>query len=815
MPYRPTTLEVQYSEPMQSRLKLRKATNMDDRSTDEDESGSETDNSVVANSVESARTPSPSILGGLEFLDRLIKRDTPADFEFKQQKKQCGQTPQNQDEEEKHPGKSPCNKSYSSCSKDAGLLQFPLFKPVQNYHHSPVFTPPRKSFLPPSDTDKDETILPPLALLSATSSLGLEITDGPGAYSQALFSSNQSSCPSLDLSFITGGNLSSTGAGEEARNQLSSLTDKIIHSITQASGDVDNQPCKLDEAKDIQSSVKSLTRPVGGTELSGGSEKSKSKQVSKEQSDEDVPENGGLAGYKSDGTFPLTAKETGTDCSGNSHARGNAAVDDGCKEKEEKLLSSEDGEISTKEKVSWTSEKEPTNAAMSNNNVDLRDDVTHVYDDKATHEGNGKGPTGNADAKDLLIEQASCEMQLLRSTQDESNKIDHILEEYKQVEAALKENDDSTVLSNLKEKLSTLKEKMKAEANSLKQKRDKILSLHHSHAATTTTTSQPKKEEELLGLSFKQKQILSLLTLHKELVGVLYSKMMETNLYTGEKVTGQDEGIGPNGDESTTTSDDVGKFSSIPTERMQTITQGTAESQFNKDGGNNLTQTQSDDEVTNSSEMDPTSTEMTPSQHKSTSGRTARIPHLTLKDLIDERVITPQKNCLSISGKAETSEAELLPDGSVMSENVWYKTEREWYAKYSNQPITAIKRPRLWNLITYKGELLSNLACQCQLLCIAKTINPIQSTTLVTKPPIPANSFKYQTKLPGERSVYKKQSSFYDSIDLSSIKSIYLIGNDELFPTEDLFQDGFWRNDGGSDSLVPPNWLNDLTRWEE
>lgn len=45
---------------------------MDDRSTDEDESGSETDDSVVANSVESARTPSPSILGGLELLDFLM-----------------------------------------------------------------------------------------------------------------------------------------------------------------------------------------------------------------------------------------------------------------------------------------------------------------------------------------------------------------------------------------------------------------------------------------------------------------------------------------------------------------------------------------------------------------------------------------------------------------------------------------------------------------------------------------------------------------------------------------------------------------------
>ncbi|PIK61313.1 hypothetical protein BSL78_01733 [Apostichopus japonicus] len=729
-----------------------------------------------------------------------------------------------QDEEEKHPGKSPCNKSYSSCSKDAGLLQFPLFKPVQNYHHSPVFTPPRKSFLPPSDTDKDETILPPLALLSATSSLGLEITDGPEAYSQALFSSNQSSCPSLDLSFITGGNLSSTGAGEEARNQLSSLTDKIIHSITQASGVVDNQPCKLDEAKDIQNSVKSLTRPVGGTKLSGGSEKSKLEQVRIEQSDEDVPENGGLAGYKSDGTIPLTAKETGTDCSGNSHARGNAVVDDECKENEEKLLSSGDNEMSTKEKVSRTSEKEPTNAAMFNNNVDLRADVTHVYKDKATSEGNGKGPTVNDDgnvAEDLLIEQTvssepvSCEMQLLPSAQDESNEVDHILEEYKQVEAALKENDhSSSSLTNLKEKLSTLKEKMKAEANSLKQKRDKILSLHHSHAAPTTS-SQLKNEEELLGLSLKQKQILSLLAFHKELAGVLYSKMMETNLYTEEKVTGQDEGTGPNGDESTTASE-AGKFSSIPTERIQTITQGTAESPLNVDEGNNLTQTQSDDEVTNSSEMDPSSTEMTHSQQKSTpSARTARIPHLTLKDLIDERVITPQKNCLSISGKEESSEAELLPDGSVMSGNVWYKTEREWYAKYSNQPITAIKRPRLWNLITYKGELLNNLACQCQLLCIAKTINPIQSTTVVINNTNPANSFKYQTKLPAERSVYRKQSSFYDSIDLSSIKSIYLIGNDELFPTEDLFQDGFWRNDGGSDSLVPPNWLNDLTRWEE
>lgn len=253
--------------------------------------------------------------------------------------------------------------------------------------------------------DKEANILPPLALLSATSSLGLEITDGPEAYSQALFSSNQSSCPSLDLSFITGGNLSSTGAGEEARNQLSSLTDKFIHSITQASGDVDNQPCKLDEAKDIQNLVKSLTRPVEGTKLSGGSEKSK--QVSKEQSDEDVPENGGLAGYKSDGTIPLTAKETGTDCSGNSHDR-NAAADDNCKERGEKLQSNDNGEISIKEKVSRTSEKEPTNAAVFNNNVDLRADVTHVYKDKATSEGNGKGPTviddGNV-AEDLLIEQ--------------------------------------------------------------------------------------------------------------------------------------------------------------------------------------------------------------------------------------------------------------------------------------------------------------------------------------------------------------------------------------------------------------------------
>lgn len=82
---------------------------------------------------------------------------------------------------------------------------------------------------------------------------------------------------------------------------------------------------------------------------------------------------------------------------------------------------------------------------------------------------------------------------------------------------------------------------------------------------------------------------------------------------------------------------------------------------------------------------------------------------------------------------------------------------------------------------------------------------------------LPANTAKthtYTTVGAGKEWVSKGQS-LYDSTDLSSIKLVHLIGDDELYPDEEFFRDRFWSEDEVSGSVASVSWINDLLKWED
>lgn len=75
-----------------------------------------------------------------------------------------------------------------------------------------------------------------------------------------------------------------------------------------------------------------------------------------------------------------------------------------------------------------------------------------------------------------------------------------------------------------------------------------------------------------------------------------------------------------------------------------------------------------------------------------------------------------QKIIFSFQGKQVSG--DLQSDGSIVSDGVFYKTEKEWFISVCGQPASSIRKPKLWSLIKYDSTPLKVLADQCQLLFI-------------------------------------------------------------------------------------------------
>ncbi|KAJ8043126.1 hypothetical protein HOLleu_10088 [Holothuria leucospilota] len=657
-------------------------------------------------------------------------------------------------------------RSYSPAAR------YPFFKKVENYYHSPVFTPPRKLFRPAHSKpgDKIETVF-----LQGPSTMELPVsTEAMDVCSQVLFSGSQESSMSQSLS-VRHRECSTSVQEDQNIDQ-----DKVLPNSSCSTSEMFCQSINCEENLDEQAkrleSGRKLDRPMAT-------------QIAQSPASGNMYQPSTLDTKVKEGSHSDEQLSSSHSKPSQSIAIDNSQIEKG---------------VEGTQPVSMVSlqscEKRGRSASLS------PDTSTSAH----IHVGVISRPiTSTAKVSGQLISEPA---KILNSSkQDDSTSLESLEEEYKTFSASVEEGGRS--LEALKQNLKKLQQALKDEAQKIQQQRGHIMSCDPEKMSES---QQQLQKQELFNLSKKQKHLLNILNIHKRASSNLTIKEMQVQALKSD-VTRHQRATLPSNE---TNANEVcqtpcrektpGGHDQDPpvvkTKEERPVDNPSVPMSI-KDGTDHNDATQ---------DMDSQST----SQLSQNAAIHMPMPQLAVKDLVENGFLKPSQGCMSFVYEGTQISGDLQPDGSILSDGALYKTEKEWFISVCGQPATSIRKPKLWNLIKYNSTPLKAFADQCQLLSLAKKIEvpkaAMTKTTVASRQDNKADcpsSLKPTLNISFNKQEKKLQSRGH--FDPSMIKSVVLIGNNELFSEDDLLTNGFWENTEAPGSLVPLQWLKEINSWEE